>query len=252
MIFDHNIKKEDFPEGVIFLIHKPVGWTSFDVVNKIRGMLRHYYGIPKIKVGHAGTLDPLAEGLVIVATGKFTRRLTSLQDEDKEYVATLSLGAVTPSYDLETEISESVPTDHITHEMVHETIQYFVGEQDQMPPVFSAKWVDGKRAYQFARKGKDPQLSTSRITIYQITTEKIRIPEIILRIKCSKGTYIRSLAHDIGQRLGCGAYLSGLIRTKSGGFELKDAITMQETESAMKEVSELNRPGISNQSCDQK
>jgi tRNA pseudouridine55 synthase len=216
--------------GGIVLINKPYGWTSFDVVNKVRSVLRRHSGIHKIKVGHAGTLDPLATGLVIICTGKMTKEIQHFQDLEKEYIAVFVLGKTTPSYDLETEVNKVYETSHINKDLVEKSLVKFTGELDQIPPLFSAKFIDGKRAYRHARKGDDIELSPVRITIRELTLEKFDLPEIVLRIICSKGTYIRSLARDIGCDLGSGAYMSALERTRIGTYEISDAMGPEEFE----------------------
>jgi tRNA pseudouridine55 synthase len=216
--------------GGIVLINKPYGWTSFDVVNKVRSVLRRHSGIHKIKVGHAGTLDPLATGLVIICTGKMTKEIQHFQDLEKEYIAVFVLGKTTPSYDLETEVNKVYETSHINKDLVEKSLVKFTGELDQIPPLFSAKFIDGKRAYRHARKGDDIELSPARITIRELTLEKFDLPEIVLRIICSKGTYIRSLARDIGCDLGSGAYMSALERTRIGTYEISDAMGPEEFE----------------------
>jgi len=223
-------KHTDWGEGVILLFDKPLHWTSFNVVSKVRALLRYRLGYKKIKVGHAGTLDPLATGLLIVCVGKATKRSGQLQMHEKEYVATLRLGATTPSYDLETPINQEYPIDHITPEMVHETLKGFIGPQMQIPPLFSAKSVDGGRAYKLARRGVDLELEPAPVTIYNLQVESFLLPNLTLRIHCSKGTYIRSLARDVGKTLGSGAHLVSLRRTASGKYRVHDAITLDEFE----------------------
>ncbi|MGF1584715.1 MAG: tRNA pseudouridine(55) synthase TruB [Bacteroidales bacterium] len=217
-------------DGGIVLIDKPYGWTSFDAVNKIRWVLRKYYKIRKIKVGHAGTLDPLATGLVIICTGKMTKEINHFQSLEKEYIANLELGKTTSSFDLETVVDKEYKTSHITQELIDNTIKKFIGEIDQVPPLFSAKYIDGKRAYKSARRGDDIELPSSRVNIREIKVEKFDLPELILRISCSKGTYIRSLARDIGLELDSGAYLSALRRTRIGEYEVSKAISPDEFE----------------------
>jgi tRNA pseudouridine55 synthase len=223
MIAEKNI----FEEGQFLLFDKPMGWTSHDLINKIRIMIRSSTGLKKIKVGHAGTLDPLATGLMLICTGKFTKRLEEFNNLEKEYVATFHLGETTPSFDLETEVNEKFPTDHITVGLVEETLQSFKGEQLQEPPLFSAKFIDGKRAYEFARKGVERKLEPSRIFIYEIEMLNYSFPDIKVRLLCSKGTYIRAIARDIGKRLNSGAYLSALQRTAVGKFKMKEATDIE-------------------------
>jgi len=230
---DQSLNGIDFQEGAVLLFDKPLDWTSFDLVNKVRWLLCKKLHIKKLKVGHAGTLDPKATGLVIVCTGKATKTIDSLQAEEKEYIATLKLGATTPSYDLEKEEDKTYPTEHITLELVQEKLKTFTGEIDQVPPIFSAIKVDGKRAFEFARKGNDPLLDARKITLYSIEVVRFEMPELVLRINCSKGTYIRSLARDLGESLGSGAYLTGLIRTKSGAKMLENAFTIEKFEKSL-------------------
>ncbi|MFC2129324.1 tRNA pseudouridine(55) synthase TruB [Bacteroidota bacterium] len=214
---------QDFLDGQVVLIDKEIDWTSFDVVNKLRRSLRTELNIPKIKVGHAGTLDPLASGLVIICTGKATKRIESFQDLEKEYVAEVTLGATTPSFDLETEIDEQYPTDHINLEIISETLKKFTGTITQIPPRFSAKQIDGKRAYDLARQGEKIKMRPNLVEIYEIEILEFVLPKLTLRVRCGKGTYIRSLAHDLGVQLRSGAHLSGLRRTKIGDYHVNDA-----------------------------
>lgn len=214
---------DEFLEGKIILIDKEIDWTSFDVVNKLRRSLRTELGIPKIKVGHAGTLDPLASGLVIICTGRATKRIESFQVLEKEYVADITLGATTPSFDLETEIDEHFPTDHINREVLESVLKSFVGDIPQVPPKFSAKQIDGKRAYDLARQGEEVKMRTNIVSIYEIEIVNFDLPKLTLRIRCGKGTYIRSLANDLGISLKSGAHLSGLRRTKIGDYHVNDA-----------------------------
>ena len=236
MFFNEKTRKTDFQEGLFILIDKPYEWSSFDVVKKIKALLRYRCDLKKIKIGHGGTLDPLATGLMIVATGKFTKQLFQVQGEDKEYIANIRLGASTPSFDLETEIDKRFDTSEITKEMVEQVVESFRGEQEQLPPVFSAKWVDGKRAYEFARKGKEVDIKPVQIKINEIELLNFDLPDIIIRVSCTKGTYIRSLAADIGTRLENGAHLTGLRRTKSGDFKLSDAITVEQFEHSLEKI----------------
>lgn len=227
---------EAFEKGQTLLIDKPFEWTSFDVVNKVRYIIKNRLG-KRLKVGHAGTLDPLATGLLVICTGKFTKKLAQLQADEKEYTGTIKVGATTPSFDLETEISERFPIDHITEEQIRKTAQDFLGEQDQIAPLFSAKRIDGKRAYELARKGLEGEVKASRITIHEFEITGIdkneQMLDIHFRITCSKGTYIRSIARDFGQTLGSGAYLENLRRTRSGDFLLENAITMQDFDASI-------------------
>lgn len=220
----------DFVQGEVLYIDKPLRWTSFDVVNKIRVMLKNTLGIKKIKVGHAGTLDPLATGLVIVCTGRATKRIDEFMGHDKEYVATVRLGQTTPSFDLETEPDATFPTEHITRELVEEVIgSRFSGTIDQVPPLFSAIRIGGKRAYEFARKGRtDIEPQSRQVTIGSMTVEHFDMPDLTLRICCSKGTYIRSIARDLGQALGSGAHLTKLERTAIGDVTIQMAMSMEQ------------------------
>jgi tRNA pseudouridine55 synthase len=212
-----------FREGQVLLLDKELEWTSFDVVNKLRISLRNALGIKKIKVGHAGTLDPLATGLVIICTGNATKKIESFMGLDKEYVAEITLGATTPSYDLETAIDATFPYDHITRETVEAILPAFTGEVEQVPPNFSAKQVNGKRAYDMARQGEQFTLKKNRVVIHEIEILAFDPPRLTLRIVCGKGTYIRSLASDLGKKLGSGAHLSGLRRTRIGDFHVNEA-----------------------------
>ncbi len=223
---ERKFSKESFLNGEIIFIDKQIKWTSFDVVNKVRSSLKYQYNIPKIKVGHAGTLDPLATGLLIICTGKKTKEIQNFQDLHKEYVCTVKLGETTPSFDLETGVDKTFPTEHIKAEDIEGAVLSFKGKQEQMPPDFSAKRVNGKRAYNSARKGKSLDLKPSLIEIYDIKTEAINFPFVKIRINCSKGTYIRAIARDLGKKLGSGAHLTELRRTKIGNFSVNDAITV--------------------------
>jgi tRNA pseudouridine55 synthase len=216
---------EDYLEGQILLIDKPLTWTSFQAVNKLKYILKREYNLPKkFKIGHAGTLDPLATGLLIICTGKFTKRITEIQSQTKEYTGTITVGATTPSYDLETEVDATFPTEHITESVIKETVKQFLGEIDQKPPVFSAIKKDGKRLYEHARAGEEVEIAFRKTTIHEFEITRIALPEIDFRVKCSKGTYIRSLAFDYGKALNSGAYLSVLRRTKIGDYSVTNAI----------------------------
>lgn len=216
---------EDYLEGQILLIDKPLTWTSFQAVNKLKYILKREYNLPKkFKIGHAGTLDPLATGLLIICTGKFTKRITEIQSQAKEYTGTITVGATTPSYDLETEVDATFSTEHITEELIQETVKQFMGEIDQKPPVFSAIKKDGKRLYEHARAGEEVEIAFRKTTIHEFEIIRIALPEIDFRVKCSKGTYIRSLAFDFGKALNSGAYLSVLRRTKIGDYSVTNAI----------------------------
>ncbi len=220
-------RPETYLDGAVLFIDKPLTWTSFDVVNKIRKSLRHYLGIQKIKVGHAGTLDPLATGLVIICTGKATKQIMQYQDLDKAYDAQVRLGSTTPSFDLETEIDETFPWEHITQEMVSMSLKQFTGELQQLPPQYSAKSVDGKRAYDMARKGKTVELKPQQITINHLELLSFTPPDLTIQVECSKGTYIRSLARDIGISLKSGGHLTGLRRTRIGPHRVDQAISIE-------------------------
>jgi tRNA pseudouridine55 synthase len=212
-----------FEEGQVLLFNKPLYWTSFDLVNKVRIIIRSTLGIKKIKVGHAGTLDPLASGLMIICTGRETRKIDIFRDLDKEYVASIQLGATTPSFDLETETDNEYPTDHITEASVRSALNGFLGEQLQMPPIYSAKMIGGKRAYEYARKGVDKKLEPVPVTFREIELLSFCLPEIKVKVVCSKGTYIRSFARDVGAALNSGGYLSSLERTSIGSYNVRDA-----------------------------
>ncbi len=218
----------NFLEGEVLLFDKPYQWTSFDLVRKVRNMVKTKFNYPKIKVGHAGTLDPLASGLLIVCTGKSTKLINTFQDQEKEYVAGILLGKTTPSVDLETEFDNEYSIDHITKELIEETLAVFIGEQDQIPPIFSAKFIDGKRAYEYARKGEEVEMKPSRITIYEIELLAVNFPEITIRVRCGKGTYIRSLVRDIGVKLNSGACMISLKRTAIGDYQLNNALSIEE------------------------
>jgi tRNA pseudouridine55 synthase len=220
----------DFLKGEVLLFNKPYGWTSFQLVNKIRFTIKHELKIKKIKVGHAGTLDPLATGLVIICTGQETKNIERYQSLIKEYIATFRLGATTPSFDLETEIDGNFPFEHINEEMLKEVLKLYAGEIVQEPPAFSAKFVDGVRAYKYARKGKDIKLSGNKITIHKLEVLNFNLPYVTLRIECSKGTYIRALARDIGKSLQSGAHLIDLVRQRIGDFRVENAFNIEEFE----------------------
>ena len=224
---ERSIEGYDFQKGETLLFAKELDWTSFDLVRKLRNHLCRQTGIKKLKVGHAGTLDPKATGLMIICTGKETKNIDLLQAKEKEYIAHIKLGATTPSFDLETAEDESFPTDHLTLELIQTALESFMGENDQVPPLFSAVKIDGKRAYEHARKGNDITLAAKRITILALEVLDFSNDVIVLRIVCSKGTYIRSLARDLGIALNCGAYLVGLCRTRIGNMKLEDAWDMK-------------------------
>lgn len=225
---------EDFIEGQILLIDKPLTWSSFQAVNKLKYVLKRKFDLPKkFKIGHAGTLDPLATGLLIVCTGKFTKKIPAIQAQTKEYTGTFIFGATTPSYDLETEVDATFPTKHITPDLIEKTLQQFLGEIDQKPPVFSAIKKEGKRLYEHAREGSEVIIEARKTTIFEFEITRIALPEIDFRVQCSKGTYIRSLAYDFGLALQSGAHLAGLRRTKIGEFAVNDAITPDDFEKSL-------------------
>ena len=216
---------EDFLNGQILLIDKPLHWTSFQAVNKLKYVLINKVGLPKkFKIGHAGTLDPLASGLLLVCTGKFTKRITELQGQAKEYNGTFYIGATTPSYDLETEIDETFKNSHIDETVIHETVKQFLGEIDQKPPIFSAIKKDGVRLYEHARAGETVEIASRKTTIHEFEITRIALPEVDFRVVCSKGTYIRSLAYDFGKAMDSGAHLTVLRRTKIGEYDVLNAV----------------------------
>jgi tRNA pseudouridine55 synthase len=219
--------EEDYKNGQVLLIDKPLTWTSFQVVNKLRWEIKQRFNIKKIKVGHAGTLDPLATGLLIICTGKQTKQIDSYQGQVKEYTGTFTVGGTTPSYDLETAVEETFPTGHISEELLHKTTEQFTGEIQQKPPIFSAIKKDGKRLYELARKGETTEIKERTVTVSKFEITKINLPEVAFRIICSKGTYIRSIAFDYGKALNSGAHLSALRRTKIGNFSIDDALSME-------------------------
>ncbi len=216
--------EEDFKDGQVLLIDKPLEWTSFQVVNKLRWHIRQKFGIKKIKVGHAGTLDPLATGLLIICTGKLTKQINEYQGQIKEYTGEFTIGGPTPSYDLETKIDATFPITHITEELIHSTTKQFIGEIDQIPPIFSALKKDGIRLYELAREGKTIEISSRKINIAEFEITKISLTQVNFRVMCSKGTYIRSLAFDFGKALNSGAHLSELRRTKIGNFSVEGTL----------------------------
>lgn len=220
---DVPLPEYDFINGATLLVDKPQGWTSFDVVNKIRYRLKHRLKVKKIKVGHAGTLDPMATGLLVICTGKFTKKLQSLQGLDKTYTGTMTLGATTPSFDQETSIDETFPIDHIDEALIQETRPQFMGEISQVPPMFSAIKVDGQPLYKKARKGQMVEVQPRKVLITSFEITNIEIPTLDFEVTCSKGTYIRSLANDFGKALQSGAYLSALRRTRVGPYKIEDA-----------------------------
>lgn len=232
-------KISSFEEGQVLLFDKPLYWTSFDLVNKVRIIIRSTLGIRKIKIGHAGTLDPLASGLMIICTGKATRRIEEFRDLDKEYIATIHVGETTPSYDLETEINGRFPVEQISENIVLTTLKGFLGEQKQIPPVHSAKMIDGRRAYEFARKGIKKEMNPVTVYFRELDLLSFGIPDMRIRILCSKGTYIRSFARDLGKALGSGAYLASLERTAIGPYLLKNAYSLEFFENSIKELKQM-------------
>lgn len=226
----------NFIAGEILYFNKPLGWTSFQLVNKFRYKLSRKLKVKKIKVGHAGTLDPLATGVMIICTGRATKRIEEFQYQTKEYVATLKLGATTPSFDLETEVDGTYPTDHISRELLNQVLPSFVGTIQQVPPVFSACKVDGKRAYELARKGEEIELKSKTLVIDELELLECELPVIKIRVVCSKGTYIRALARDIGVALGSGAHLTGLERTRVGDVTLDKCMSPEEIDSFLDSV----------------
>jgi len=225
---NNSLSTYNFKEGEVLLFEKPLKWTSFDLVRKIRALIRRKLDIKKIKVGHAGTLDPLATGLMIICTGKKTKQIEAFQSTEKEYIADVFIGKTTPSFDLETEINDEFNTEHIDIELVQKVVKSFIGKQKQIPPSYSAKRINGERAYKKAHKGINVEMKPSDIEIYSLEILDFNLPNLKIKVNCSKGTYIRSLAYDIGKKLESGAYLSGLIRTKIGNFKLKDAIEIDD------------------------
>ncbi|MDO6491732.1 MAG: tRNA pseudouridine(55) synthase TruB [Cellulophaga sp.] len=217
--------KEEFLEGQILLIDKPLTWSSFQAVNALKWGIRRKFELKKIKIGHAGTLDPLATGLLIICTGKFTKKIPTLQGQVKEYTGTVTLGGTTPSYDMETEVDQSYPTEHITEEQINAATANFMGKIQQVPPVFSALKKNGKRLYEYAREGQAVEVKSREVEITEFEITKINLPEVEFRVVCSKGTYIRSLANDFGKALQSGGYLSALRRTKIGDFNVDKAVT---------------------------
>ena len=222
-----KLQKQDYQTGQVLLIDKPLGWTSFQVVNKVRWLIRQEFDIKKIKVGHAGTLDPLASGLLILCTGKFTKQIQSYQAQHKEYTGTITLGGTTPSYDLETDIDQKFATTGITQEAINKAREQFVGDIMQQPPIFSALKKEGKRLYEYARAGETVEIPKRPVHISAFEITRVDLPDVHFRVACSKGTYIRSLAHDFGKALNNGGHLSELRRTKIGEFDVKNAQTLE-------------------------
>lgn len=224
---------EEFQNGQVLLIDKPLHWSSFQTVNKMKWVLKSKLKLKKIKIGHAGTLDPLATGLLIVCTGKATKTITEIQAQAKEYTGTFFIGATTPSYDLETEVDQTFPTDHISEDLIRETTKQFLGEIDQKPPIFSAIKKDGKRLYEHARAGEEVEIASRKTTVYEFEITRIALPEVDFRIACSKGTYIRSMAYDFGKALESGAHLTALRRTKIGDYSVENAMDITSFEASV-------------------
>ena len=225
---------EEVLNGQVILIDKPLTWSSFQAVNKLKYSIKRRFDLPKkFKIGHAGTLDPLASGLLIICTGKFTKKITEIQAQPKEYTGTFFIGATTPSYDLETEIDQTYPITHIDDALIHKTVARFIGEIDQKPPVFSAIKKDGVRLYEHARAGIEVEIASRKTTIYEFEITRIALPEIDFRVVCSKGTYIRSLAYDFGKTMESGSHLTVLRRTKIGDYNVDNALTPENFEKAI-------------------
>ena len=225
-----QISEEKFLEGQMLLIEKPIGWSSFDVVKKIKYLIRKRYNLKKIKVGHAVTLYPLASGLLIICTGKFTKKISEIQDKRKIYTGIITLGGTTPSFDLETEIEKNYKTDHISEDLIKKTTTKFLGEINQVPPIFSALKKDGERLYEKARRGEKIKINSRKVTIYKFESKLLHKVNVHFIIECSKGTYIRSIANDLGAALNCGGYLSKLCRTDIGEFSLSNAMSINSFE----------------------
>jgi len=231
-----EFNKESLIEGEILLINKPLKWTSFQVVNKIRWLIKSKFNIKKIKVGHAGTLDPLAEGLLIICTGKMTKKIDQFQNLDKIYTGKFFLGATTPSYDLETEVNSVKPINNISEKLISKALESFNGKITQTPPIFSAIKHKGKKLYEYARKGETVKIKEREVLIYEFIITKYQLPELSFLVKCSKGTYIRSLANDFGEKLECGAYLSKLTRTAIGNHLLENSISIEDFEKRLGQI----------------
>jgi tRNA pseudouridine55 synthase len=229
-----------FEEGEILLFNKPLYWTSFDLVNKVKKEITHNFDLKKLKVGHAGTLDPLATGLMIICTGKATKRIEEFRDRNKEYIASIRLGQTTPSFDLETNIDKEYPFNHITPEMVNEKLKMFLGEQMQEPPLFSAKFVDGKRAYELARKKIEKRLDPVRVEFYELELIEKNGNDLKIRMLCSKGTYVRAFARDLGLALNSGAHLTSLVRTAIGDKNISQALTLEEFRFIIEQTKQKN------------
>jgi len=236
---DKTTAGNTFKEGRVLLFDKPLYWTSFDLVNKVRIMIKRSFGLKDLKAGHAGTLDPLATGLMIICTGRATKRIEEFRDLDKEYFATVHFGETTPSFDLETETDDKYPVEHITREIVELALESFKGVQKQVPPIHSAKLIKGKRAYEYARKGEMPELSPVDIIIKEAELVSFGIPETKIRLLCSKGTYIRAFARDLGFALKSGCYLSALERSSIGSYKLKDAFTIEKFEKYLEQLKQI-------------
>jgi tRNA pseudouridine55 synthase len=234
----------DFKEGEVLLINKDIDWTSFDVVNFLKIFLKFEFGIKKIKIGHAGTLDPKATGLVIVCTGKKTKSIETYQAQEKEYTGTFTLGSTTPSWDSETQPDQTFPTEHISEALIREATKQFQGEIFQIPPTFSALKIDGKRAYKYARDNKEVKMHGRQVQVFDFDITKIEMPLVYFRVRCSKGTYIRSLAYDFGKALGSGAFLSSLCRTAIGEYKLENSLTISEFKQLYKKESPTSSTGI--------
>ncbi len=237
-------KTYDFQAGEVLLVNKPLHWTSFDVVNKLRYEMKQKLGIKKIKVGHAGTLDPLADGLLIICTGKKTKEIESFMGLEKKYSGTITLGSTTPSYDLETEIDQEFPLDDLSEKAIISEVENMVGSYAQYPPIFSAKKVKGKKAYDLARAGKEVKLEPKLVTIHSFDIPQIDLPQVHFEITCSKGTYIRSIAHDLGKRLNNGGHLSALRRESIGTYDLKNANSVTEWIEIIQSSDMNNNPSI--------
>lgn len=231
-----EFNKESLIEGEILLINKPLKWTSFQVVNKIRWLIKSKFNIKKIKVGHAGTLDPLADGLLIICTGKMTKKIDQFQNLDKIYTGNFFLGATTPSYDLETEVNSVKPINNISEKLISKALESFNGKITQTPPIFSAIKYKGKKLYEYARKGETVKIKEREVLIYEFIITKYQLPELSFLVKCSKGTYIRSLANDFGEKLECGAYLSKLTRTAIGNHLLENSISIEDFEKTLGQI----------------
>lgn len=234
----------DFEAGEILLLVKPLYWTSFDLVNKIKMALRHHCGLKRLKVGHAGTLDPLATGLMIICTGKATKKIDEFRDLGKEYTAVIKFGQTTPSFDLESQVDKEYPADHITEELIREQLNHFLGEQYQEPPLFSAKFVDGKRAYELARKKIDRKLEKVRVYFHELELIDYKGKEAKVRIVCSKGTYVRAFARDLGFALDSGAHLTGLVRNAIGDHRIEKALTIEELKFILENMKQIENSNV--------